>query len=85
MRLLLTSIALLIASTIAARADRPVTEVERAQLAAAITALGCIGGTMEWDDDDKEFEVEDVQCADGRTYDLTFNPDFTLKSRELDD
>jgi hypothetical protein len=68
-----------------ARADRAVTGAEGTSLARAVAAQGCTGGKMEWDDDDREFEVDDVRCDDGRTYDLKFHSDYTLKSRKLDD
>ena len=35
---------------------------------------------MEWDKGDREFEVDDARCNDGRTYDLKFHADYTLKS-----
>jgi hypothetical protein len=85
MRTLLASVALLAAVTFPAKADRPVTEAERAQLAPAVAAQGCSGGKMEWDEDDREFEVDDAQCNDGRKYDLKFNADYTFKSKKLDD
>jgi hypothetical protein len=64
-------------------ADRPVTDDERAKLVSAITAAGCSGGNMEWDESDKEFEVDDAIC-DGRRHELKFNPDYSLKSKKLD-
>jgi hypothetical protein len=85
MRTLLASVALLIAAAFPAKADRPVTEAERAKLVQAVAAQGCSGGKMEWDDDDREFEVDDARCSDGLKYDLKFHADFTLKSKKLDD
>jgi Peptidase propeptide and YPEB domain len=85
MRTLSASIVLLAAATMPVKADRPVTEAERAKLEAAVAAQGCSGGKMEWDDDDREFEVDDVRCNDGKKYELKFNADYTLKSKELDD
>jgi len=85
MRKLLASVALLAAATSPVRADRPVTEVERAKLVPALAAQGCSGGKMEWDEDDREYEVDDVRCSDGRKYDLEFHADYTLKSKKLDD
>jgi hypothetical protein len=85
MRTLSASIVLLAAATMPAMADRPVTEAERAKLEAAVAAQGCSGGKIEWDDDDREFEVDDVRCNDGKKYELKFNADYTLKSKELDD
>lgn len=85
MRTRLASIALLAAVTIPARADRPVTEAERARLIPAVAAQGCSGGKMEWDEGDREFEVDDARCSDDRKYDLKFNADYTFKSKTLDD
>jgi hypothetical protein len=42
-------------------ADRPVTEEERAKIAAAMQAQGCSGGNMEYDDG--KYEVEDARWA----------------------
>ena len=64
--------------------ERPVTDDERAKLAAAMTALGCSGGKMEFDIDDNHFEVDDVRCNDGKKYDLKFDPAFKLIKKELD-
>jgi hypothetical protein len=66
-----------------AQADRAVTEDESASLAAAVSAEGCSGGKMEFDD--RKFEVEDAQCNDGRTYDLDFDASYKLMSKELED
>lgn len=77
-------------SSVAARADRPVTAEERAAIAAVLEAEGCSGGTYEHDgdddgdDDDDEFEVDDAQCADD-TYDFELTSDFQIKERERDD
>jgi hypothetical protein len=85
MRMLLTSFSLLAVLAIPAKADRVVTDTERDKLISALTAQGCTGGKMEWDDDDREFEVDNASCNDDRPYDLKFNADFTLKSKKLDD
>jgi hypothetical protein len=70
MQLFLASIALLIAITVAAKADRPVTDPERVKLQEAVTTQGCSGGKMEWDEDDRQFEVDDATCNnDGCKYD----------------
>jgi hypothetical protein len=81
----LASIALLIVVAIPAKADRPLTAAEREKLVIAITAQACSGGKMEWDDDDREFEVDDVRCSDGRKYDLKFDAQFRLIKKELED
>jgi hypothetical protein len=85
MRTLLASAAILTIVTFPVRADRPVSEEERAKLVQAVAAQGCSGGKMEWDENDREFEVDDAQCSDGRKYDVKFHADFTLKSKKLDD
>ena len=84
MRTLLASVAVLVAIAVPARADRPVTDAERTRLVAAVAAQGCSGGKMEWDEGDREFEVDDVRCS-GRKYDLKFRADYSLKSKKLDD
>ena len=43
------------------------------------------GGKMEWDDDDREFEVEDAVCNDGRKYELKFDADFVFRGKKADD
>ena len=84
MRALLISAALLVLVAIPAKADRPVTDAERARLADAVAAQGCTGGKMEWDDDDREFEVEDAVC-NGQKYELKFDGDFLFRSKKTDD
>jgi len=63
--------------------DRPLTGDERTKLVAAMTAEGCSGGQMEFDDG--HYEVDDARCSDGRTYDLKFDASFKLISKERDD
>ena len=63
---LIVSIAALAISVSPALADRHVTEVERAKLAAAVQTEGCTGGKFEMDEDDQQFEVDDATCADGK-------------------
>lgn len=65
-----------------ALADRPVTDDERAKLEAALTAQGCTGGRLEFDDG--VFEVDDAQCNDGRIYDLKFDRSFKLLEKKLE-
>ena len=85
MRLLLISVALLAIVTMPAKADRPVTDAERAKLMVAVVAQGCTGGKMEWDEDDRGFEVEDAMCNDGRKYELKFDADFVFRGKKADD
>ena len=72
-------------TTVALAKDRPVTDAERTMLAAAVAEQGCSGGKMEFDMDDKEFEVDDVRCSDGRKYDLKFDATFKLIKKAIDD
>ena len=83
MRTALASLPFLMAMVVPVLADRPVTEDERAKLVSAITAAGCSGGKLEWDQGDQEFDVDDAMC-DGRKHDLKFNPDYSLKSKKPD-
>jgi hypothetical protein len=68
----------LLSLTASALADRPVTNDERAKLEAALKAQGCTGGEMEYDEDDRQFEVDDAVCADGRKYGLKFDTNFQM-------
>lgn len=77
----LVAIAVLVAAAGSAKADRPVTDAERAKLLPAIMAQGCSGGKLEWDEDDREFEVDDAVC-DGRRYDLKFDGELRLISKK---
>ena len=85
MRILPISVALLAIVTMPAKADRPVTDAERAKLIVAVVAQGCTGGKMEWDEDDRGFEVEDAVCNDGRKYELKFDAEFLFRSKKADD
>lgn len=85
MRTTIITTAFLTVATAPAFADRPVTDAERARLVQAVAAQGCTEGKFEWDDGDREFEVDDARCNDGRKYDLTFNADFRPKGKKLDE
>jgi hypothetical protein len=83
--------ALIVIPAVAAHAkDRPVTDQERPKLEAALKQAGCSGGKMEFDDDKRpdhpngKFEVDEAMCEDGKTYELTFDPNFKLLTRKLD-
>jgi hypothetical protein len=39
---------------------------------------------MEFDEDDRQFEVDDAICNDGRKYDLKFDAGFKLVCKNLD-
>ena len=85
MRILLISVALLAIVTMPAKADRPVTDAERAKLIVAVVAQGCTGGKMEWDEDDRGFEVEDALCNDGGKYELKLDAEFVFRGKKADD
>jgi hypothetical protein len=78
---LMISIGILALSVWPALADRQVTQDERSKLVAAVQAEGCSGGKFEFDEDDQEFEVDDAVCADGQKYDLKFDAQMKLKSK----
>jgi len=84
MRFLVAIPFLLAAVMPATAADRPLTEGERAKVMEAVQAQGCTGGKMEYDEDDRQFEVDDAVCADGKKYDLKFNAEFQFVRKNLD-
>jgi hypothetical protein len=76
---LLTFGALLVLVGAPALAGRAVTDDERAKLVSAISAQGCSGGKMEFDDG--RYEVDNARCNDGKIYDLDFNRFELLKKK----
>lgn len=86
MRTLVTCMALLglvgLAAT-PAQADRRLTGQEKSSIRSAMKDMGCSGGKMEFDDG--KFEVDDARCRGGKQYDLTFDRNFKLTSKELED
>jgi hypothetical protein len=83
MQTILIGVVVIFLMASAAFAGRAVTDEERAHLVAAGTAQGCSGGKMEFDDG--KFEVDDAICADGKKYDLDFDPSFRLIKKKLED
>jgi hypothetical protein len=77
---LLTFGALLVLGGAPALAGRAVTDDERAKLVSAVSAQGCSGGKMEFDDG--KYEVDNARCNDVKTYDLDFNGSFELLKKE---
>ena len=77
---LLTFGAFLVLGGAPALAGRAVTDDERAKLVSAISAQGCSGGKMEFDDG--KYEVDNARCNDGKTYDLDFGQSFELLEKE---
>ncbi len=86
MRTLVTCIALLglvgMAAT-PAQADRRLTREEKSSIRSAMKDAQCSGGKMEFDDG--KFEVDNAKCQNGKRYDLTFDQNFKLTSKELED
>ncbi|WP_245434575.1 PepSY domain-containing protein [Methylocystis rosea] len=86
MRTLVTCIALLglvgMAAT-PAQADRRLTREEKSSIRSAMKDAQCSGGKMEFDDG--KFEVENAKCQDGRRYELKFDRNFKMTSKELED
>jgi hypothetical protein len=80
----LIAIPVLVALAVPAQADRPLTEGERARVIEAVQVQGCSGGEMEFDEDDRQFEVDDALCTDGKKYDLKFGADFQFIRKNLD-
>ncbi len=79
----LTTLAFLIAVAVPAKADRPVTDDERVRLQRAVEAERCTADGMEYDDEDRAFEVN--ATCEGRKFELKFNSEFRLIRKELDD
>jgi hypothetical protein len=50
-----------------------------------VVAQGCTGGKLEWDEDDRGFEVEDALCNDGGKYELKFDAEFVFRGKKADD
>jgi hypothetical protein len=68
----------------AAYADRQVTAEEQGQIAAALRAQNCEGGTMKFDDEDQYFKIEGARCEQGRIYELKFDESFAMLEKSLD-
>lgn len=67
----------------AAIADRPVNEEERVKIAAALVAVGCKPGEIEFDDG--KFEVDDARCDDGLKYEIDLDTLLKIIKKERDD
>jgi hypothetical protein len=85
MRTLMTCIALLglvgMAAT-PAQADR-LTPQEKSSLRSAMKDAKCSGGRMEAKNG--SFEIDNARCQNGKRYDLTFDQNFKMTSKELED
>ena len=69
----------------AAFGDRAPTPEERAAIEAVLKEAGCTGGRIDVDDNGKEFEVEDVQCDDGKLYEFELDGNYVITEKKLDD
>ncbi|HVY57826.1 MAG TPA: PepSY domain-containing protein [Xanthobacteraceae bacterium] len=83
MRTVVLAFVVLLATASNGFTGRPLTDDEATRLKAAMTAQGCSGGKMEFDDG--KFEVDNAVCADGKTYDLDFDATFQLIKKDLED
>ena len=79
--LLLASSAFFLLFIAPARADRPLTEEERMKIQSVMTAQGCTGKKMEFDDGG--YEVDDVRCGDDKIHDLKFDTGFSPVEKGL--
>lgn len=85
MKRLALATAALVALSLPAFADAPLTEAEQKQATAAAAQWGCEGGKWEKETEASGvFEADDAKCKDGRNYDLKFDKDFKLQSITAD-
>lgn len=85
MKRILFATAAVLALSLPAFADTPLTGDEQKQAMAAAAAWGCEGGKWEKETEATGvFEVDDAKCKDGHNYDLKFNKDFKLLSITAD-
>lgn len=69
----------------AAAGDRPATAAERADIAATLKANGFASWRkVEFDRDDRKYEVDDARHANGRVYDVDIRGGRIVK-RDLED
>ena len=87
MRLVILSVAALMLPATASLADAPPSAQERAQVMAALSAVGCSDPReIEREEDDgviEGYEVEDAKCADG-IYDFELDTKFNITDRDKD-
>lgn len=80
----LSAVAAVSFAGLAAADDRPATSAERANVGAILTAAGYASwGKIEYDRDDRKFEVDNARHANGRVYDVDIRGGRIIK-RELD-
>lgn len=77
----------LLALTVPAFADRDPTPEERTAIEAVLRDEGFTQwGSIELEDDESKWEVDDAIAADGKEYDLDLAPrDYTIIKRDLED
>jgi hypothetical protein len=72
-------------STAATADDRPATPAEEAEISAILKDAGFTSWRkIEFDTDDRKFEVDDARHTDGRVYDVDIRDGQIIK-RELED
>jgi hypothetical protein len=72
-------------ATAAAADDRPATSAERAEVGSILKASGFTSWRkIEFDRDDRKFEVDDARHSNGRVYDVDIRGGRIVK-RELED
>jgi polyisoprenoid-binding protein YceI len=72
-------------ATAAAADDRPATPAERSEVGGILEAAGFTSWRrIEFDRDDRKFEVDDARHADGRVYDVDIRGGRIVK-RDLED
>lgn len=69
-------------ATSPALADRALNQDEQTKVVAALSAQGCSGGQLSYDDG--LYEVDDAKCHDGHEYDFKFDRDMKLIHKDLE-
>ncbi|MCP4316524.1 MAG: hypothetical protein GY789_11040 [Hyphomicrobiales bacterium] len=64
--------------------ERPVTDEERVQINETLAALGCSADLMEFDVDDRLYEVDGASCSDGHEYDIELEGEFRVVTKRRD-
>jgi hypothetical protein len=80
-----SAVSIAVLSGVAAADDRRATTSERANIAGILKANGFVSWRkVEFDRDDRKFEVDDARHADGRVYDVDIRGGRIVK-RDLED
>ncbi|CAA2143365.1 PepSY domain-containing protein [Hyphomicrobium sp. ghe19] len=74
-----------IAMSMPAFADTPLSEAEMKSATAAAAAVGCEGGKWEKESEGSGvYELDDAKCKEGGQYDLKFDKNFKLINMSAD-